>query len=97
MVTKRGIITTSMKNKYKSISLQKYLRRLLKNGWQFVVMKKVDHRMLDEEPRGDESESRMLPVEAVMVGVESKVVEEEESQPMALGGGRVTTYRVVLI
>lgn len=43
------------------------------------MMKEVDHGMLNEEPRSDERESRMLTVEAIMIGVESEVIKEEEA------------------
>lgn len=33
---------------------------------------------LDEQPRGDESQAAVLPVESVVVSVESKVVQIEE-------------------
>ena len=43
------------------------------------MMKEVNHRMLNEEPRGNESQPRMLTVETIMIGVESEMVEKEES------------------
>ena len=74
-----------------------YLGGLLEYGGKFVVMKEVDHGMLNEEPRGDESQSRVLAVEAIMIGVKREMVEEEEPQPMPLRRRRVTANWVVLI
>ena len=52
---------------------------------------------LDEEPGGDEGEPAVLPVEAVVVGVEGEVVEVEEAQPVPLTDVGVTADGVVLV
>jgi hypothetical protein len=39
----------------------------------------------------------VLAIEAVVVGVEGEVVEEEEAEPVALGRRRVATDGIVLV
>jgi hypothetical protein len=52
---------------------------------------------LCEKPCGEQCQARVLSTEAVMVGVERKVVEIEKSQPVLLGDGRVAANCIVLI
>lgn len=70
---------------------------LIKNGGQLVVMKKVDHRVLYEKPRANESETTVLPIEPVVVGIESEMIEEKEAQPVTFAQIGVTAHGIVLV
>ena len=50
-----------------------------------------------EKPRADESKTAVLPVEAIVIGVEGKVIQEEEAKPVSLTDGRVAAHGVILI
>lgn len=47
-------------------------------GWLHKHAAKVAATHLDEEPRGDESQAAVLPVESIVVSIESEVVQIEE-------------------
>ncbi len=52
---------------------------------------------LSKKPHGEKGEPRVLAGEAVVVGVESGVIQVEEPQPVALSDRRVAADRVVLV
>lgn len=51
---------------------------LLQHIRQLIVVIKVNHGMLNEEPRTDESQIAVLTIEPIVVSVERKVVQIEK-------------------
>jgi hypothetical protein len=42
-------------------------------------MKEIEHGMLNEEPGGYESETRVLAVKSIVIGVESEMIKKEKA------------------
>lgn len=53
--------------------------------------------MLDEQPRGDQSQAAVLPIEPIVVGVEGKMVQIKEPEPMPLTRIGVATDGIILV
>lgn len=61
------------------------------------MVEEEDHRVLDEEPGGEEGQGRVLSVEPVVIGVEGVVVQVEELEPVLARDAGVGTHGIVLV
>ena len=61
------------------------------------MVEEVDHGVLGEHPHGEERQAGVLSAEPVVVGIEGRVVEIEESQPVSPGHIGVATDGVILV